>query len=64
MEDCFSGTTEGKIAQQEYEKKVQLMVEEELKKHNIPKFESEEKNRIYQQEVRKIIEDRIRDKIK
>lgn len=63
MDNCFSGDKQGKIAKQKYEKIVKLWVEKELKKCTISKFDSEEMNKAYQNEIRMRAEERIIDEL-
>ena len=61
---CFSGTKQGRIAQQKHERVVQSLVGKEYQKHCKSQASSDwspEEAEAYNREIRRLIEERVRD---
>jgi len=67
MNNYFSGDTQGRIAQQELEAAIASMVEEEFQMHKMECCNSiiktSEELAIYNREIRKRIEEKVREKL-
>lgn len=65
---CFRGTKQGRLAQQRHEKLVLSLVEKEYKKHCVnqilPDGWTAEEAEVYNKELKKLIEERVRDSLK
>ena len=61
---CFSGTKQGRVAQQKHERVVQSLVEKEYQKYCKSQASSNwspEEIEAYNKEIRRMIEERVRD---